>query len=204
MTTGDVGDIEGVLKEWFGTLSPDGRVQDDVRERWWQKDPTYDAHLRDRWGKTLASARQGELDAWEKTPRGALALVIVLDQWSRNIHRGSSDMFAADTQARAVAKRALAQGHHLALPHELRSFFYLPLMHSENVDDQSQCVALFKHLVADSSGPLRENFLKQVDFAERHRDIIEKFGRFPHRNATLGRTSTAEEEAFLKEPGSSF
>jgi len=184
---------EDVLDFWFG---------DDptlFREAWFRTDPTFDAACRARFGTVLEAARTGALDSWAETPRGTLALVIVLDQFSRNIHRGTPDAFAADPRARALADAAVARGddHHLG-PIE-RSFLYLPFEHVENLADQDISVRLSETLrgTYDSAD-------RAIDYAERHRDVIRRFGRFPHRNAILGRASTPQELAYLAEPGSGF
>jgi uncharacterized protein (DUF924 family) len=137
----------------------------------------------------------GELDAWAAGARGALALVILLDQVPRNLSRGDPRAFAGDAKALAVTKDALGRGLDRELSQAERMFLHLPLEHCEDLRDQELCVELM--------GRLDEN-PKWRDYALRHRDIIKRFGRFPHRNAALGRESTAEEEAFLQEPGSSF
>lgn len=189
---------DDVLEFWFP------RDRERANKLWWGKDAALDAEIRERFGATLAAARAGELDEWAATARGRLALIIVLDQFSRNIHRDSPDSFAADAQARALTKDGLARGHDRELELLERLFFYLPLEHSESLDDQQQCVALMQSL-ADVAGEARQQEVAfYVDYAIRHRDIIARFGRFPHRNAVLGRASTDEELAFLQQPGSSF
>lgn len=189
---------DDVLEFWFP------RDRERANKLWWGKDATLDAEIRERFGPTLAAARAGLLDEWAATARGRLALIIVLDQFSRNIHRGSPDSFAADAQARALTKDGLALGHDRELELLERLFFYLPLEHSESLDDQQQCVALMQSL-ADIAGEARQQEVAfYVDYAIQHRDIIARFGRFPHRNAVLGRASTDEELAFLQQPGSSF
>ncbi|MBL8625287.1 MAG: DUF924 domain-containing protein [Myxococcales bacterium] len=188
-------EIDAVWDFWFGALDADGNAAPEVQRRWWIKDPALDAEIGARFGALHRAVVGGEREAWRAEPRGALAYVVVLDQFSRNLFRGAPGMFAADTQALAAAKAAVAAGHDRALPVAPRGFFYLPYMHSEDLADQDACVALF----TDVPGAAQS-----VDFAERHRAIVRRFGRFPHRNAILGRASTAEEEAFLREPGSAF
>jgi uncharacterized protein (DUF924 family) len=160
-------------------------------ERWFKKQAELDADIAARFGAVLEAATNGELTDWETTPEGALALVIVLDQFPRNIFRGDARAFAADAQARAVAIRALARGCDRHVPERERQFFYLPFMHSEDPADQERCLAL-----ALTYG--REEFTK---YAEQHADIIRRFGRFPHRNAALSRATTAEEQEFLESGG---
>lgn len=163
-------------------------------ESWFDTAPEFDALIRLRFGATSEAALTGDLDHWAATPDGALALCLVLDQFPRNIWRGTPRAFAADPKACAVAAAAIAAGHDRAVPPERRPFFYLPFEHSEDLADQERCMALMATL-ADP---------ELQDYARRHRDIVARFGRFPHRNGILGRASTAEELAFLSEPGSSF
>jgi len=173
---------EAVLAFWF---------QDPTRA--WKKDPAFDAEIRDRFGDLHTAVTEGQHEAWRATPRGALAYVIVLDQFSRNLFRDDARTFATDRQARDVAEATIAAGHDRALTQQERGFLYMPFMHSEVLSDQDRSVALFD-----------EAPTYQRDFAQQHRDIIARFGRFPHRNEVLGRASTPEELEFLKQPGSSF
>ncbi len=189
--------VDEVLAFWF---PPDPARANKL---WWGKDAQLDAEIRERFGSTLAAAKRGELDAWAADARGRLALIVVLDQLSRNILRGDPETFAADPKARTLTKDGLALGHDTELGAIQRLFFYLPLEHSESLDDQEQCVDLMQAL-ADQHPDERDRFAGYVDYAIKHRDIIARFGRFPHRNAVLGRSSTAEELEFLTQPGSSF
>jgi uncharacterized protein (DUF924 family) len=173
---------EGVLAFWLADSA-----------RWWKKDPAFDAEVRNRFLALHEAIDRGEREDWLETPRGALAYVIVLDQFSRNMFRGSARSFASDARARAGARRAVERGDDRALSVDERTFLYMPFMHSENLADQDRACALFAAARPD-----------QARYAELHRDIIRRFARFPHRNAVLGRTSTPEEEEFLKQPGSSF
>jgi uncharacterized protein (DUF924 family) len=176
---------ETVVTFWFEDIEPG---------MWWVKDAAFDAQIRERFGAALEQAAAGELFAWRDTPRGRLAEVIVLDQFSRNIHRDTPQAFACDPMAVALAQEAVRNGAPDALSPIQRHFLYMPFMHSESRVIQAWADALF-----------RDNGLQQnYDFAVRHRRIIERFGRYPHRNAILGRTSTPEEELFLKQPDSSF
>jgi uncharacterized protein (DUF924 family) len=174
--------VDDVLTFWFSDPG-----------RWWKKDPAFDDEIRDRFLELHEAVRRGERQDWCGTPRGALAYVIVLDQFSRNLFRGSSRSFECDAQALAAARGALDRGFDRGLSADERMFVYMPFMHSEDIADQDRCVALF------ASEPQQS-----TSYAEKHRDIIRRFGRFPHRNALLGRQSTAEELEFLKQPGSSF
>ncbi len=161
-------------------------------DRWFSKDAAFDVLLSERHADTLAEARDGALDHWADTPEGVLALVIVLDQFSRNIHRGTPQAFAGDAKALALAQRALARGDHHALPAWQAMWLFMPLEHAEDIAMQRHCVALFEAV------PELEDMVK---WAREHFEIIARFGRFPHRNAILGRVSTPEEIAFLKEGG---
>jgi uncharacterized protein (DUF924 family) len=186
--------VEQLWGFWFGELDANGDPAPEVAKRWWVKDPAFDQAIRSRFESVHAQVVAGQHEEWRADSRGALAYVIVLDQFSRNMFRGTPAMFATDVQALAAAKAAVAQGFDRAVPRAARSFFYLPYMHSEALADQDACVALYSAPGADAN----------LEFAEKHRAIIRRFGRFPHRNAILGRPSTAEEIAFLGEPGSSF
>jgi len=160
-------------------------------DKWFNKDDAFDAAVSDRFRATYEAAAAGRLTDWEKTPESALALIILLDQFPRNMFRGSPKSWATDPMARDVTKQALAKGFDKKVPPELQTFFYLPLMHSEKIDDQKLCVELYKALGDENS----------LKYAELHEDIIRRFGRFPHRNPVLGRETTAEEQAFLDEGG---
>jgi uncharacterized protein (DUF924 family) len=161
------------------------------REAWFRKDAAFDAALRARFeGQHNAAARR-ELDNWADTPEGALGLVLLLDQIPRNIHRGSAHAFATDGLARSTALAAIDAGFDRRIAAQPRIFFYLPLQHAEDLGLQSRAVALCEALDDES----------YARYARLHRDIIARFGRFPHRNAVLGRASTAEELAFLAEGG---
>lgn len=159
--------------------------------RWFGRDDAFDAEIGARFGALQQQASRGELAHWEATPEGALALIILLDQFSRNLYRGSAAAFANDPHARDIAERALERGYHLSVEPTMQAFFFLPFMHSENLSDQERCVALYAAAGDERSLP----------FAREHRDIIARFGRFPHRNPVLGRATTAEEQAFLDSGG---
>lgn len=194
---------EAVLSTWFGPVdAPDYPQRND--KLWWGKDPAADAELRARFGAALDAAGRGELASWLATPRGHLAVVILLDQLSRNIHRDTAQMYALDDEAVDLVLRGLEAGVDRALAPRERVFFYMPLMHAESVPLQRKCVRLFKGLAAEVAEGERSAYAGNVDFAIRHLDIVERFGRFPHRNAILGRPSTDEEAEFLTQPGSSF
>jgi uncharacterized protein (DUF924 family) len=156
-------------------------------DKWFKKDPAFDDDVRARFLATYEAAAAGKLMGWEASPEGALALAIVLDQFPRNMFRGSSRAFAADSLARRVADRALARGFDSSMTLRDRQFFYLPFEHSEDIADQERCCALFR-----ATGDV-----ELLKWAELHADIIRRFGRFPHRNKILGRATTIEEQAFL-------
>ena len=164
------------------------------RDRWWRSSADFDEEIRQRFESLHTEILNGEHEDWRETPAGAFAYVVVLDQFSRNMFRGDARAYGSDHRALAASREALARGDDGALSRDERTFLYMPLMHSEEVTDQERGVALFR---ANGEG-------KGLRAIERHRDVIRRFGRFPHRNALLGRPSTAEELAFLKEPGSSF
>lgn len=159
-------------------------------EAWFRKDAAFDAAFHDRFRDLHVAAARRELDAWAKEPEGALALMILLDQFPRNCFRGTGHMYATDPLARHFARRALADKHDQAVEKDLRVFFYLPFSHSEDIADQERAVALNQALGGETE-----------KHAIGHRDIVVRFGRFPHRNAMLGRETTAEEQAFIDEGG---
>ncbi|MFD2236719.1 DUF924 family protein [Aureimonas populi] len=159
-------------------------------ERWFSSEKAFDETIRQRFGDLHERALMGELDHWAEEPNGALALVIVLDQFSRNIHRGSAQMYAGDEKALQIARAALARGDHHRVGEDLNQFFAMPHMHSERLADQEECVGWMEEIG-------EANLVHAVD----HRDIVARFGRFPHRNRILGRETTPEEQAFLDEGG---
>jgi uncharacterized protein (DUF924 family) len=177
------GDIIGF---WFAAAA---------RPRWFVRSDEFDQTVRERFGELHARAAAGGLDEWASTPHGALALILLLDQVPRHMFRRLPEAFATDAKAREVSRAAIEAGHDQDLTQEERLFMYLPLEHSEELADQDRCVELMRKLDQEPSW---------LDYAVRHRDIIARFGRFPHRNAVLGRDSTDEECEFLAQPGSSF
>lgn len=166
------------------------------RSAWFEQEAAFDAECA-CFADALRAAKAGAFDHWAETARGMLALIVLLDQFSRNLHRGSPDSFAADAQARALARDAVARGFDRLLHPVERSFVYLPFEHSEDLADQDEFVRLFEAMrlaLGDST----------VEYAYRHRDLIRRFGRFPHRNAVLGRPSTAEELRYLEDQDDGF
>lgn len=176
---------QSVLQFWFGEISP---------AQWWKADPEFDRLVAERFSEVHGRAACAELFGWRVHPKGRLAELIVLDQFSRNLYRGTRHAFANDAMALALAQEAVAAGADLALLPEERVFLYMPYMHSESKLIHELAERLFRE-----NGP-KSNY----DFEIRHKAIIDRFGRYPHRNAMLGRQSTLEELAFLAEPGSSF
>ena len=178
-------DHQDILAFWFSEIDP---------KAWWSAEPGFDALVRQRFSHTLSRASSGELSAWRHEPQGRLAEVIVLDQFSRNIHRGTPLAFAQDPMALALAQEAVLRDVHLALSPTERGFLFMPFMHSESAAVHVQSEALYReHGLADNH-----------TYELAHKSIIDRFGRYPHRNAVLGRSSTPEELEFLKQPGSSF
>lgn len=197
-------DIKSVLSFWFGGAGPDGAIDSSRRSMWFKSGAKHDAEIRDRFGGLHERAVRGDLEDWAETVRGRLALIVVLDQFSRHIHRGTARAFAQDRAAQTLALEGIDEGADLKLVPVERSFFYLPLEHAEDPALQARSVECYEHLATEVAGTWRKDYERFLASAQRHRAVIERFGRFPHRNAALGRPSTAEEIAFLKQPGSSF
>src|ERR1700722_15284522 len=175
--------LDEILQFWFG----DGSDPEHER-RWFVQDVGFDQTCRNGFLADHERAAGGELDSWKEEPSSALALILLLDQFPRNIFRGTPRSFATDPKARATAKEAITRGFDLALPPARRSFIYIPLQHSENLDDQRESVRLFHKLAAED--PAMAGYVK---YADDHLEVIRRFGRFPHRNAVLGRVSTPDE-----------
>ncbi|EPZ14484.1 hypothetical protein M622_05745 [Thauera terpenica 58Eu] len=189
---------------WFGTSPQDAEVIASQSALWWQKQPAVDTEIRKRFAPLVERAATGELDSWLGELRGRLALILLTDQFPRNIWREQAAAFAFDVLALRWAKEALVLGLDTRARPIERVFLYLPLEHSENLADQQHAVRLFDALAASVSSELRPAFDGFLDYARRHLEIIERFGRFPHRNAALGRETTAAEADFLRQPGSRF
>jgi uncharacterized protein (DUF924 family) len=186
-----------VLDFWFGP--PDDPGHRLPRQSWFRKDPAFDLEVRERFEATIEAALAGRLEAWAADPLSALAQVIVLDQFTRNAFRDTARAFAGDGRALAAARAMVDAGQDRALSGVQRQFIYMPFEHAEELAAQEQALLLFSRLGEDE--PALADLLR---WARAHHDIVARFGRFPHRNALLGRASTPEEEAFLKTPGSSF
>ncbi|MEO5626791.1 MAG: DUF924 family protein [Dokdonella sp.] len=193
-----------LLEFWFGTHADDADVIKDRGALWFGGGTDVDASIRTHFGELREAAITGLLDDWLVCARGRLALVILADQFSRNLFRADAHAFAHDELARAWCEQGLDAGIDCDLRPIERVFFYLPLEHSEVLADQQRSVALFRALLDEVDADVRPAFANFLDYAQRHRDIIERFGRFPHRNAALERASTAQEVAFLAQAGSSF
>ncbi|MEB3230694.1 MAG: DUF924 family protein [Leptolyngbyaceae bacterium] len=192
-------DQAAILEFWFGC--PMGHEPSYAQQRnlWFRKDERTDHQIQHQFSHIYTQIVQGSRQSWLATAHGSLAMVIVLDQFPRNMFRGTPQAFATDGQALAVAERAIAQNFDQPLFPAQRLFFYLPCEHSETQQHQRQSVALFQALAQQS-----EELHDAYDYALKHQVVIEQFGRFPHRNAILGRPSTPEEIQFLQQPGSSF
>lgn len=185
---------------WFGELSASGRASAERARRWFTKDAGFDRDVFERFGGLHSVLLAGGGRSWRRQPQSLVAYVIVLDQFSRNMFRGTAGMFAADELALGASLEGIALGFDRKLAADERSFLYMPLMHSERIEVQERSVELFGELARENGDATEEG----KSYAERHRDIVLRFGRFPHRNALLGRESTPEEVEFLKQPGSSF
>lgn len=196
--------IEHVLGYWFGPTLRDAFQIDGRMAFWFGDDPATDGQIRAQFGELVERASDGELEAWSGTPRGRLALIILLDQFRRNIHRGSAGAFARDHHVLKLTLLGMEAGCEKDLTPIEKAFFYMPMQHSESLQVQNFSVQCFTRL-ADSVDPsMHATFATFQQFAELHRDIIAKFGRFPHRNATLGRGNTPEEEAYLSNDAPHF
>jgi uncharacterized protein (DUF924 family) len=192
-----------LLHYWFGGAADDEAGQRQAK-LWWGKDARLDAELTERFGSLVAAARLGKLEQWNDSAQGRLALILLTDQLPRNVFRGTPDAFASDPQARQLCLAGLERGDDSVLKPIERVFFYLPLEHSESMLDQEHAVSLYTALSQAVPQSMMEQYRGFLTYALKHRRVIERFGRFPHRNAILGRQSSPEEVAFLAEPGSSF
>ena len=200
----DIVDPQEVLSFWLGELDAQGLAARERRERWFKAEAELDAEIRSRFLSTYEALAAGRLETWLDEPRSRLSAVIVLDQLARNMFRGTPRMFEADSRALAIASKSIELGDEASLRTQERTFLYMPFMHSEALSDQERCVELFAALRDELDEPARGLVENNHHFAVLHRDIIAEWGRFPHRNAVLGRVSTAAELAFLETPGSSF
>ena len=197
---------ELMLKFWFGELKEGEVPADELRKMWWTKDEGVDEYIRSYFESDLIRAKNEELGGWENSPKGTLALIILLDQFSRNIYRGTREAFSQDKQALGIALGGIGKGFDKELHPVERAFMYMPFMHSEDPNMQRKSLQLFGALERSFNSPpkLAQMLSENRKYAERHYEVIERFGRYPHRNEILGRESTDEELEFLKKPGSSF
>src|SRR5260221_5098105 len=184
-----------ILTFWFAP---------NARHLWFEKDKSFDDEIRLRFAVAVHEAQMGGLDSWQQSPEGALALLLLLDQFSRNIYRDAAKAFLGDQRARDIAERAIAKGFDRQSSFQQQRFFYLPFEHGESLTDQRRAIDLFSRAIELAGPEDREDAIEQLDYAHRHREIIERFGRYPHRNEALGRPSTEDEIAFLRGPDSSF
>ena len=184
-----------VLDFWFDS---------DSEALWYERNDAFDAAIGRRFGDTLEAALRGDLDGWTETPEGWLALLIVRDQFSRNLYRHDARAWAGDPGTQVLALDGIAQGYDQRLAPMQRVFAYMPLEHAESPVLQQHCVRLFERLLACQPEAQRPRFQNYLDYARRHHDVIARFGRFPHRNAVLGRTDTPAEQAYLATPGAGF
>ncbi len=195
---------ERVLSFWIGPLDADGLASPEYSRRWYTKDPAFDAEIREKFEADRFALDEGLRLDWLATPRGRLAAIIVLDQFSRNMYRGTADMFSTDALALRIAEEGITAGADRGLAASERSFFYMPFMHSEDLAMQARSVALFTGWRDGTEGRARASAENALGYAIKHRDLVVKWGRFPHRTLILGRTASKEELEFLKQPGSGF
>lgn len=195
--------IAAILEFWFAKIGAGFDVAQQ-NKLWYQGGVEVDRVITERFLEPLVAAKQGRLTHWTETAEGSLALILLLDQFSRHIYRQNADAFAADALARKVLKQALLEKQDEKLTVIQRSFFYMPLEHSESMKDQLLCVELFQQLLNETPPEGKKIISSSLEFAVKHRDIIELFGRFPHRNEVLGRASTIEELTYLQQGGARF
>jgi len=199
---GDLSKQQKIVDFWFGELFTDGLAKKKMSERWYKKDSDFDKLVRENFEKDIEMTKRGKYDGWKETPLGSLALILLSDQFTRNIYRDTEKMFSCDQIAQAVAKEAIEKGFDGELSVAQRQSIYMPFMHAESKELQEKSVGLFQKLQAEVVDHVKKYV--PVKYAKVHQEIIKKFGRFPHRNKILGRTSTSDEIEFLKGPNSGF
>ena len=197
-------EAEAVLEFWFGASSRDPAAAHARRTFWYQPSAVVDQEITARFSGTLARAAGGTLQSWRYSPRGALALIVVLDQFSRNIHRATADAFAQDASALSLALAGVEQGQDRQLQEVERSFFYLPFQHAEHPLWQERSLDLYQRLIEEARPPFVPFAEYCYGFAREHAAVIARFGRFPHRNQVLQRVSTPQEEAYLRTGGKTY
>ena len=200
----DVVTHRDVLRFWFEDAARSPEALQRRNEVWFRADPTFDGECALRFGPLLADAAGGVLNSWSETPHGRLALVILLDQIPRNVHRGSADAFIHDSKAAGHCIAAIESGQDRTLHPVESAFLYMPLQHAETLELQRLSVERFESLAAAVDDAWREHFIENVRYAREHHDIVERFGRFPHRNRILGRESTEEELRYLADGAPTF
>ena len=196
--------IEAVLNFWIGPLDEHGLYPKSRIKFWFYSNPDTDAAIVDGFGDDYARAGRGELDHWAQTPRGRLALIIMLDQFTRNLGRGSADAYANDPRGLALCHEGIRLGHDRHMRGPERAFFYMPLEHSESMADQDLIIASLDAWLAEAGEPLASGMKDFLSSAQEHREIIVAYGRYPHRNTVLGRANTPAEQAYLDNSGKSF
>ncbi|MEJ2514447.1 MAG: DUF924 domain-containing protein [Gammaproteobacteria bacterium] len=197
-------EIDTVLDYWFGdTVRNPSRVPARMGF-WFGDDEARDRDMAERWGGLVDAAAEGRLDPWTRTPRGRLAVLLLMDQFRRNIYRGTAEAFQRDGRARYLMRDGVSRMMDIQLTPVERMFFYMPLQHSESLEDQELGVDRYLQVEREVASDFRPIFADFRKYAQRHRDIIARFGRFPHRNAILGRRSTEEEQAWLASGGETF
>jgi len=195
------GDIDNILDFWFGELNRWGMPVNDRNALWFGYQQTTDQLIEQQFGELVASALAGKLNDWRQQPNGSIALVILLDQFTRNIFRGTARAFSGDPLALALSHALVTDKKDTLLPAIYRVFLYIPYEHSENIEHQRSAVALFDQLVKDSAEPIQEQIASFERYAQAHYKVINTFGRFPHRNTVLGRSSTKAELTHLEKHG---
>lgn len=200
----EVVDAEALLEFWFADASGGPEALERRNRVWFRGGAQFDRQCTERFAATLAAAANGALDSWKESPQGRLALILLLDQLSRNIHRGTAEAYRHDGRALALCREGIDRGHDRQLSAIERTFFYLPMEHAEDRAVQTLSVQHFEALAEEGPGELHEQLAANASYAREHRDIIARFGRFPHRNAVLGRESTPEEEAYLADDAPRF
>ena len=197
-------DIRRVLDFWFQPGTMDQPTIDSRMDRWFTADAVTDAVLRNEFGPLVEQASKGQLDAWAATPEGRLALILMLDQFRRSIFRGTPKAFSRDPHALKLCVEGAMKGDYKTLNPFQQAFYFMPLQHAESLKIQERSVKIYEGLVTGVSDTLKATFATFAQFAELHHDIVESFGRFPHRNKTLGRVNTAEEQEYLGAGAPSF
>lgn len=203
-TTNTIAEAEDVLEFWFADAATGPEAIERRNRIWFRGGAPFDRECSERFAASLTAAASGELDHWKQSPRGRLALILLLDQLSRNIYRGTATAYRQDERALAICREGIERGHDKQLLAIERRFFYMPMEHAEDRDIQALSVRQFESLASEASAEWRDQFQADARYAREHRDIVDKFGRFPHRNAVLGRTCTPDEDAYLADGASRF